>query len=34
MTPQAVFWGGYSSHFPNSAGFMWEVAQNPFTDPA
>jgi catechol 2,3-dioxygenase-like lactoylglutathione lyase family enzyme len=30
--PQDVFWGGYSSYFADSDGYLWEVAFNPFTD--
>jgi uncharacterized protein len=30
--PQQVFWGGYSGHFADPDGFLWEVAFNPFAD--
>jgi uncharacterized glyoxalase superfamily protein PhnB len=26
---QKVFWGGYSGHFADPDGFLWEVACNP-----
>lgn len=28
---QEVFWGGYSGYFKDPDGFLWEVANNPFT---
>lgn len=30
--PQEVFWGGYSGHFTDPDGHLWEVAYNPFVD--
>jgi len=27
--PQKVFWGGYSAHFADPDGHLWEVAHNP-----
>jgi uncharacterized glyoxalase superfamily protein PhnB len=27
--PQKVFWGGYSGHFKDLDGHLWEVAHNP-----
>src|SRR5215470_6323039 len=27
---QTVFWGGYSGHFSDPDGHVWEVAHNPF----
>ena len=27
---QTVFWGGYSGHFADPDGHVWEVAHNPF----
>ena len=27
---QEAFWGGYSGHFSDPDGFLWEVAWNPF----
>ena len=27
---QDAFWGGYSGHFADPDGFLWEVAWNPF----
>ncbi|MCB9960393.1 MAG: VOC family protein [Rhodospirillaceae bacterium] len=27
---QTVFWGGYSGHFADPDGHLWEVAYNPF----
>lgn len=27
---QKVFWGGYSGHFADLDGHLWEVAHNPF----
>jgi len=27
--PQKVFWGGYSAHFADPDGHLWEVAYNP-----
>ncbi len=29
-TPQEVFWGGYSGHYADPDGHVWEVAHNPF----
>lgn len=28
--PGATFWGGYSGHFADPDGHIWEVAHNPF----
>ena len=28
--PQKVFWGGYSSYFKDTDGYLFEVAYNPF----
>lgn len=28
---QKVFWGGYSGYFSDPDGYLWEVANNPFT---
>ena len=30
--PKEVFWGGYSGHFTDPDGHLWEVAYNPFVD--
>jgi uncharacterized glyoxalase superfamily protein PhnB len=30
--PQDAFWGGYSGHFADPDGHLWEVCWNPFTD--
>lgn len=27
--PHRAFWGGYSGHFADSEGFLWEIAWNP-----
>jgi catechol 2,3-dioxygenase-like lactoylglutathione lyase family enzyme len=27
---QTVFWGGYSGHFADPDGHVWEIAHNPF----
>ncbi len=32
--PKKVFWGGYSSYFADPDGYLWEVAFNPFSQPA
>lgn len=28
--PAATFWGGYSGHFADPDGHIWEIAHNPF----
>lgn len=28
--PEKVFWGGYSGHWADPDGHVWEVARNPF----
>lgn len=28
--PAKTFWGGYSGHFADPDGHIWEVAHNPF----
>ncbi len=28
---EKVFWGGYSGYFSDPDGYLWEVANNPFT---
>lgn len=28
--PQDVFWGGYSGHYADPDGHVWEIAHNPF----
>ena len=30
-SPQAVFWGGYSSYVADPDGHVWELAYNPYT---
>jgi len=32
--PQDRFWGGYSGYFSDLDGFVWEVAFNPYSQPA
>ena len=28
-TPEAVFWGGYSSYVADPDGHLWEIVHNP-----
>lgn len=30
-SPEAVFWGGYSSYVADPDGHLWEIAHNPFS---